>query len=347
MQTMPAARPSRPSTKLTALMVMTTSATVSSVPCHWVSATVPTPGIGQPQDRQTLHDHHARGDHLAAELDQGVDLELVVQHADQPDQGRRRRAGRAVRWSCSKTLVQVRQMVGDQQSRAQSEEHRDAAEPRCRLAVHVTGTDLRHGSGHDRELPHRPGQQIGHRGRDAERQQVFTHGLPHRSRWPSQPHTLAMSRIRLRTSGSDDGCTCGCAPLVTVPRQPGYGGNLRRQLRDFRTRVRARDPPRAARPRAARRSAPSPASPMPWVVTRGRAEPQPAGVRRTGSAQVSSTMPGGGEPAARGAAVDAERGRIGGDQVGVGAAGGDAKPLGGQRGGQHPGVGDDLVGVRA
>lgn len=46
MHTMPAARPSRPSTKLTALMVMTTRATVSSVPCHWVSATVPTPGIG-------------------------------------------------------------------------------------------------------------------------------------------------------------------------------------------------------------------------------------------------------------------------------------------------------------
>lgn len=46
MHTMPEARPSRPSTKLTALMVITTSATVSRVPCHWVSATVPTPGMG-------------------------------------------------------------------------------------------------------------------------------------------------------------------------------------------------------------------------------------------------------------------------------------------------------------
>lgn len=46
MQTMPAARPSRPSTKFTALMVITTRATVSRLPCHWVSATVPMPGTG-------------------------------------------------------------------------------------------------------------------------------------------------------------------------------------------------------------------------------------------------------------------------------------------------------------
>ncbi|CAM5400129.1 hypothetical protein SVIOM342S_05093 [Streptomyces violaceorubidus] len=46
MHTTPAARPSRPSTKLTALMVTTTSATVRRVPCHWVSATVPTVGMG-------------------------------------------------------------------------------------------------------------------------------------------------------------------------------------------------------------------------------------------------------------------------------------------------------------
>ncbi len=46
MQTMPAARPSRPSTKFTALMVITTRATVSSVPCIGVSETVPTPGTG-------------------------------------------------------------------------------------------------------------------------------------------------------------------------------------------------------------------------------------------------------------------------------------------------------------
>ena len=30
-------------------------------------------------------------------------------------------------------------MVGDQQSRAQSEEHGDPAEPRCRFPVHVMG----------------------------------------------------------------------------------------------------------------------------------------------------------------------------------------------------------------
>ena len=80
------ARPSRPSTKFTALMVITTSATVSRVPCQRGQRDRADAGDGQPQDGQALHDHHARGDHLAAELDQGVDLELVVQDADQPDQ---------------------------------------------------------------------------------------------------------------------------------------------------------------------------------------------------------------------------------------------------------------------
>ena len=218
MHTMPAARPSRPSTKLTALMVMTTRATVSRVPCHWVSATVPTPGIGQPQDRQTLHDHHAGGDHLPAELDQGVDLELVVQDADQPDQ---RGAGeqRPGLVGVGEDLVEVLQVVGDQQARAQAEEHGDTAEPRSGLPVHVACPDLRHRSGHDRELPYRPGQQVGHRGRDAERQQVFTHGLPHRSRWPSQPHTLAMGRVAGRgLPGGDDGCTaCGLPHRYRLP----------------------------------------------------------------------------------------------------------------------------------
>lgn len=161
---------------------------------------------GQPQDRQTLHDHHARGDHLAAELDQGVDLELVVQDADQPDQ---RGPGEQRAWLVrfGEDLAEVGQMVGDQQTGAQPEEHRDAAEAGRRLTVDVARTDLRHGSGHDRELPHRPCQQVRHRGRDTERQEVFTHGLPHRSRWPSQPHTLAMRAYGWGLPGSDDGCT--------------------------------------------------------------------------------------------------------------------------------------------
>ncbi len=46
MHTIPEASPSRPSTKLTALMVMTTRATVRSVPCHGLSETVPMPGTG-------------------------------------------------------------------------------------------------------------------------------------------------------------------------------------------------------------------------------------------------------------------------------------------------------------
>ncbi len=163
-------------------------------------------GDGQPQDRQTLHDHDAGGDHLAAQLDQGVDLELVVQDADQPDQrGTREQGARFV--GVLEDGAEVCQVVGDQQSRAQPEEHGDTAEARSGFPVHVTCPDLRHRPGHDRELPHRPREQVRHRGRDAERQQVFTHRLPHRSRWPSQPHTLAMHAYGWGLPGSDDGCT--------------------------------------------------------------------------------------------------------------------------------------------
>ncbi|MGX1117946.1 hypothetical protein RKD37_003309 [Streptomyces ambofaciens] len=155
---------------------------------------------GEPQDRQTLHHHHAGGDHLTAQLDQGVDLELVVQDTDQPDQrGAGEQRPRFV--GLLEDLVEVGQVVGDQQTRAQPEEHGDPAEPRSGFPVHVTCPDLRHRSRHDRELPYRPGQQIRHRGRDAERQQVFTHGLPHRSRWPFPASQPSDAGIWMRTSG--------------------------------------------------------------------------------------------------------------------------------------------------
>ncbi len=169
---------------------------------------------GDPQDGQTLHDHHAGGDHLRAELDQGVELELVVEDADQPDQ---RRPGeqrpRFVRQL--EDAVEVPQVVRDQQARAQTAEHGDAAQSRCGLAVHVAGTDLRHGPGRDRELPHGPGQQVGHRDRDAKRQQIFTHGLPQMYRRPSQPHTLAAMSPPPRTRG-------GRIPVPVRPACPAY-----------------------------------------------------------------------------------------------------------------------------
>ncbi len=84
-------------------------------------------------------------------------------------------------------------MGRDQQARAQPAEHGDAAEARGGFAVHVARADLRHRAGRDGEFPYRPGQQVSDRGRDAQRQQVFTHGLPHWYRWPSQPHTICVS----------------------------------------------------------------------------------------------------------------------------------------------------------
>lgn len=217
MHTMPAARPSRPSTKFTALIEMTTSATVSRLPCQAVSATVPTPGTGIHRMVRPWITITLGGDHLRAELDQGVDLELVVQDPDQPDQrgAREQRAGLV---GALEDPAQVLEVVRDEQTGAEPEEHGDPAEPRCRLPVHVAGADLRHGAGRDRELPHRAGQQVGNRGRHTERQQVITHRLPHRNRWPSEAHTLARAGsadgYRVPPGGGHmvlaDGCTASC-----------------------------------------------------------------------------------------------------------------------------------------
>ena len=263
MHTMPAARPSRPSTKFTALMVITTSADRQQRALPRRQRDRADTGDRHPQDRQTLHDHHTGGDHLAAQLDQGVDLQLVVEDADHPDQrGAGQQRPRLV--GQLEDAVQVLQVVGDQQARAQAAEHGDAAEPRCRFSVYVTCADLRHRAGRDGELPHRTGQQVGHGGGDAERQQVITHGLaPHGNRRVgrtshSAPTPYGGRLVRGRTrgrrahglheSGLADGADgCGAA-VATRGAFGGYGGSRPPARRPAYRRRRSR---RAAAIRAA------------------------------------------------------------------------------------------------
>src|SRR5690606_8971873 len=221
----------------------------------------------------------------------GVDLELVVQHPDQPDQGGPgEQCPRLV--GLLEELVEVGEVIGDQQTGAQPEEHRDPAEARSGFPVHVPCPDLRHRPGHDRELAYRPGQQVRHRGRDTERQQVFTHGLPHRSRWPSQPHTLARRAYGWGLPGSDDGCTYGCASRAPTRRpgpQCGYGGKAAASSRTS-SRARAGSVP----PRSTLASSPATRDisrvPMPWVVTAAVPRRSPRS-SACGIAQQSSTRP--------------------------------------------------------
>ena len=86
MPTTPAASPSSPSTKFTALTVATTMKPVSSAPCagsreNWVPSGVGKKTYWMPED-----DQEAGGEHLPAELGQRVELEEVVEHADRADQ---------------------------------------------------------------------------------------------------------------------------------------------------------------------------------------------------------------------------------------------------------------------
>ena len=74
----------------------------------------------------------------------------------------------------------------------------------------------RHRARGDGELPHGPRQQIGHRSRDAERQQIFTHGLPRGFASCSGQHD--------RTRSADRPLP-GRAPAAGPPAAPrGTGG---------------------------------------------------------------------------------------------------------------------------
>ena len=102
----PAARPSTPSEKLTTFIITTSPITVST-------GRRPRARVGERQmadERQrdrlhgdaVVHDDHRR-EHLAEQLDRGVQVEAVVERADERDQRRPRAARRAtaaaaVRW---------------------------------------------------------------------------------------------------------------------------------------------------------------------------------------------------------------------------------------------------------
>ena len=192
MHTMPEARPSRPSTKFTALMVITTSATVSSVPCIGVSETVPTPGIGihrivRPWMTITPAAIiwppsliRASTPHLSSRTPSSQ-ISAAPESSARGSLEFSKTLLRFVRWEATSRPAHSPPNIAMPPSRGVGS--------RCTSRARISGiapaaiANFRTG----------PGQQVGHRGRDAERQQVFTHGLPHRYRWPSQPHTLCVS----------------------------------------------------------------------------------------------------------------------------------------------------------
>ncbi|CAM5465564.1 hypothetical protein SGRIM128S_00891 [Streptomyces griseomycini] len=191
MHTMPAARPSSPSTKFTALMVMTTRATVKSVPCHWVSATVPTPGSGihrivRPCMTITPAAIIWPPSLIRASISNLSSRTPISQISAAPESSARgsldfsKSWPRLVRWSATSRPAHRPKNIAIPPSRGVGS--------RCTSRARISGiapatiANLRTGP---------VSRYVTARGRDAERQQVFTHGLPHRSRWPSQPHTLA------------------------------------------------------------------------------------------------------------------------------------------------------------
>ena len=142
---MPAASPSRPSTKFIALTIVTTSRTDSRPPWFWSSdqqraeaAAVAAPRHPELQPLQTEQHQHAGGGDLPGELGQRVQLEPVVEHADDHDHAaadqHRERVERVV-----ERPAQHRQLVGEQHAAAHAAVHGEAAHPRHRHDVHVAG----------------------------------------------------------------------------------------------------------------------------------------------------------------------------------------------------------------
>ena len=86
MPTTPAASPSSPSTKFTALTVATTTKPVSSAPWAGSSENWLPSAAGKKTYWMPEGDQEAGREHLAAELGERVELEEVVEHADRADQ---------------------------------------------------------------------------------------------------------------------------------------------------------------------------------------------------------------------------------------------------------------------
>ncbi len=174
MATIPAASPSRPSTKLMALMLTRTMITVNSTLGQRVEDE--RAADGQPDDRDALERHDARGEHLPGEL------------------GRARR-GPTCRRPCPSTTITAtpdrsaigpgcprledrthqRQLAAEQQRRDDPADHGQPAEARRGLGVHVAVADLGHEAEPECQPADRRGQQVGHRCGDQQAQQVLAH----------------------------------------------------------------------------------------------------------------------------------------------------------------------------
>src|SRR5580704_14066253 len=89
MPTTPAARPSRPSMKFTALTV-TTMIRIVTVAQVRLERHRPAPGKRYPGDGRAGPDHDAAGRDLPGQLGQGADLPAVIDDPDQHQQPRRR-----------------------------------------------------------------------------------------------------------------------------------------------------------------------------------------------------------------------------------------------------------------
>ena len=134
-------------------------------------------------------DEEGDSDHLAAELGQGVELEEVVEHTDSADHRAGEDHGPGVLGQEGARAGEEGQLARHAVRRHEPAEHRQPAEVGDRLGVDVAVPDLRDRPGPERDLPGDHREEVGHRGRDQEDQEVLAHALsPRRSGWrPAAP----------------------------------------------------------------------------------------------------------------------------------------------------------------
>ena len=177
----PASSPSSPSMKFIALVSTTVSSTVSTMPWVWSrtdQAAAGRPAAGQPE-HLPLHaeqHQHAGGEDLAGQLGDRVQVEPVVQHADQADQAAGGQHPDDLRGR-DERAAQRRQLQRHQHGGGEPGVDGDAAHPRDRQRVHVPVADRRDRADPDGEHPHHAGEQEGDDDGGAEDQRVLARGI--------------------------------------------------------------------------------------------------------------------------------------------------------------------------
>src|SRR5688572_9148849 len=125
MPTTPAASPSRPSMKFTALVQTTTVMIVSATRIGAGSTVTPKRGS---EKNCTLEGHDPGGDHLAGHLGQPVELADVVDRPDQADDART--PEHTPQLAGDEHLAQERQVARGQHRRGEPQEDGHPAKPR-------------------------------------------------------------------------------------------------------------------------------------------------------------------------------------------------------------------------